>query len=87
MAAMIPSVADAEAPDSERYTFQYLERELPASWTVLHSRRIVLPAEAQSGRGGFESELDFVAKQNQTDLTKASSGWQTSGCRRSGCHR
>jgi ATP:corrinoid adenosyltransferase len=58
MPRMLPAHPDPGAPDSERKVFAALERQLPASWTVFHSRRLVLPSK---GRGpAVERELDFV---------------------------
>ena len=55
---MIPTEPDPDTPASERYVFGRLRDRLPDAWTVLHARRICLPA--QEGRPGHEGELDFV---------------------------
>ena len=56
---MIPARPDPDAPDSERKVFAALEKQLPAAWTVFHSRRVVIPS---AGRGpATECELDLEA--------------------------
>jgi hypothetical protein len=55
---MLPSQPDADAPTSERKVFAALERQLPADWTVFHSRRLVLPS--RGGGPAIERELDFL---------------------------
>jgi Nuclease-related domain/AAA domain len=58
MPRMIPARPDDDAPDSERKVFAALEKQLPAAWTVFHSRRVVVPS---AGRGpATECELDFL---------------------------
>ena len=55
---MIPTEPDPDTPASERYVFDRLRDRLPDDWTVLHARRIFVPA--RGGRPAHEGELDFV---------------------------
>ncbi len=83
MARMIPTEPDPDTPASERYVFGRLRDRLPDAWTVLHARRICLPA--QEGRPGHEGELDFVLidpdrgllalEVNGGGIEKAREGW------------
>lgn len=58
MARMIPSKADPEATNSEKEVFAALEKQLPASWVVLHGKRFVLPAHGR--HRPLEGEVDFI---------------------------
>lgn len=58
MARMIPHVVDPNAIQSEKDVFAELERQLPASWTVLHGKRFVIPAAGR--RPPVEGEVDFI---------------------------
>lgn len=58
MARAFPSSPDSDTPASERKVFEALREALPANWTVLHSRKIVLPARA--GQPAFDREIDFI---------------------------
>jgi hypothetical protein len=58
LATIHPSQPDPTAPTSERRVFERLKEGLPDSWTVLHARRVILPA--LRGQPGFEGEVDFL---------------------------
>jgi hypothetical protein len=58
MAKMHPSTLDSGTPTSETKVFEILRDDLPAHWTVLHARRIVVPAKG--GKRGVEGESDFL---------------------------
>ena len=58
MARMIPSKVDPGAVESEKVVFAALERQLPASWIVLHGKRFVLPSDGR--RPPLEGEVDFI---------------------------
>lgn len=65
MATMHPSAPDARSSAVERRVFLALQQALPADWTVLHGRRVVLPAEpGRRDRVGrrrpIEGEADFA---------------------------
>lgn len=57
MARMIPASPAPEAPCSEGRLYEKFRTDLPATWTVIHSQRFLLPR-----RRGFarEGELDFL---------------------------
>src|SRR3954454_16097443 len=58
MARMITAQPDTDTPESERKVFAAFQKQLPSSWTVFHSRRLVIPG---NGRGrAKECELDFL---------------------------
>ena len=56
MARMIPRRPAPETPDSERRVYEQFHCTLPATWTVIHSQRFLLPAS----RRVQEGELDFL---------------------------
>lgn len=65
MATMHPSAPDARSSAVERRVYAALQQALPADWTVLHGRRVVLPAEPQrhdrvGRRRPIEGEADFA---------------------------
>ncbi len=65
MATMHPSAPDARSSAVERRVFAALQRALPDDWTVLHGRRVVLPAEPRrhdrvGRRRPIEGEADFA---------------------------
>ena len=84
---MIPSRPDPDAPDSERTVFAALERQLPAAWTVFHSRRVVLPSAGRAP--AKECELDFLVVDPARGmlglevkggvLTRDADGWRQNG--------
>ena len=57
MARMIPAIPAPETPHSERRIYEQFRTDLPATWTVIHGQRFLLPR-----RGAFarEGELDFL---------------------------
>lgn len=56
MPRMIPPRPAPETPASERQVYERFESALPASWTVIHSQRFLLPANRRMREG----ELDFL---------------------------
>ena len=56
MARMIPRRPAPETPDSERRVYEQFQATLPATWTVIHSQRFLLPANRRMREG----ELDFL---------------------------
>lgn len=65
MATMHPSAPDARSSAVERRVFAALQQALPDDWTVLHGRRVVLPAEPRrhdrvGRRRPIEGEADFA---------------------------
>ena len=53
---MIPRRPAPETPDSERRVYEQFQATLPATWTVIHSQRFLLPANRRMREG----ELDFL---------------------------
>lgn len=58
MPRMIPSRPDADCAASERRVFERFEQALPAHWTVLHARTIVVPATPKNV--ATTCEIDFL---------------------------
>ncbi len=58
MARVFPVDLHEDTPRSERKVFERFRDRLPRSWTVLHSRRFLLPAAPR--QRPVEGELDFL---------------------------
>ena len=77
---MLPSAPDPETPHSERRVFEQLADSLPTEWTVIHSRRITLPAEGR--HRAFQSEADFlIIAPDRGVLVLEVKGGKEVGCR------
>ena len=57
MARMIPASPAPETPRSEGRLYERFRTDLPATWTVIHSQRFLLPRHRGFAR---EGELDFL---------------------------
>lgn len=55
---MIPARPDPDCATSERNVFELLAAGLPASWIVLHGRKLILPATR--GTPAQTCEIDFL---------------------------
>lgn len=53
---MIPRRPAPETPESEQRVYEQFQSTLPATWTVIHSQRFLLPANRRMQEG----ELDFL---------------------------
>ena len=58
MARVFPVEVHKDTPRSERKVFERFRDQLPRNWTVLHSRRFLLPTPA--GQRPLEGEMDFL---------------------------